>query len=81
MPNIELCDIETLRQTELGPYVDRSLEQKAPDPGFFAVMGHNPKLAETMYLAWMSCSNTGRIEHRIKEIMRLQLSRMAHCSY
>ena len=82
MANITLCDIETMRKSELlGPAIERCLEHRAPDPGYFAVMGHNPKLAETMYVAWMSCSNTGRIEHRIKEVMRLQLSRMAHCSY
>ncbi len=44
-------------------------------------MGHNLDLAEVMFVAWSTVFNTGRIAHTLKEIIRVMLSRMAHCSY
>jgi hypothetical protein len=81
MANITLLDIEALRQTELRPYIDKCLVHRAPDPGFFAVMGHNVKLAEAMFVAWDACFNTGRVSHTLKEIIRVLLSRMVSCTY
>ncbi len=45
------------------------------------MMGHNPDLSRSMYLAWGTVFNTGRIDHSLKEIIRVQLSRMADCTY
>jgi hypothetical protein len=81
MPNITMLDIEELRQTKLKPYIDQCLEHRAPDPGFHAMMGHNIDLAEAMFVAWDACFNKGRIPHPLKEIIRVQLSRAAACTY
>lgn len=81
MANITLLDIEMLKQTKLKPYVEMSLEHRAPDPGFHAVMGHNLDLAETMFKAWYEVFNRGKIPHALKEIIRVKLSRAASCSY
>lgn len=81
MPNITLLDIDALKATKLAPYIEMCLANRAPDPAFHAVMGHNPDLAETMFLAWNTVFNTGRIPHRLKEIIRVQLSRMVACTY
>ena len=81
MPNITMLDIEALRATKLKPYIDKCLEHRAPDPGFHAVMGHNIDLCEAMFVAWDACFNKGRIPHTLKEVIRVQLSRAANCSY
>jgi hypothetical protein len=81
MANITMLDIEELRKTKLRPYIDKCLEHRAPDPGFHAMMGHNIDLAEAMFLAWDACFNSGTVSHRIKEVIRVQLSRAAACSY
>lgn len=81
MANISLLDIEELKKTKLKPYIETSLEHRAPDPGFHAVMGHNLDLAEVMFKAWYQAFNTGRIPHHVKEIIRVKLSRAAACSY
>lgn len=81
MPNITLLDIDQLRQTKLGPYIDRCLVNRAPDPGFHAVMGHNIDLCEAMFVAWDTLFNSGTVGHRIKEVIRVQLSRMVSCTY
>ena len=81
MPNITMLDIEELSKTKLKPYIEKCLEHRAPDPGFHAMMGHNIDLCETMFVAWDTVFNTGRISHKLKEIIRVQLSRMAACVY
>jgi hypothetical protein len=81
MPNITMLDIEDLRQTKLRPYIDKCLEHRAPDPGFHAMMGHNLDLCEAMFVAWDACFNKGNIPHTLKEVIRVQLSRAASCSY
>lgn len=81
MPNITMLDIDELRQTKLRPYIDMCLVNRAPDPGFHAMMGHNIDLCEAMFVAWDTVFNTGAVSHKLKEIIRVQLSRMASCSY
>jgi hypothetical protein len=81
MPNITMLDIEALRKTKLKPYIEKCLEQRAPDPGFHAIMGHNLDLCEAMFVAWDTAFNTGRVSHKLKEIIRVLLSRIASCTY
>ena len=81
MANITMLDLEELRKTKLKPHIERCLELKAPDPGFHAMMGHNIDLAEAAYLAWTGVFNGGDLDHRLKEVIRVNLSRAANCSY
>ena len=81
MPNITMLEIDGLRGTKLAPYIEKCLANRAPDPGFHAMMGHNIDLCEAMFVAWDTLFNTGRIAHSLKEIIRVQLSRMAACTY
>jgi hypothetical protein len=81
MPNITMLDIERLKATKLGPYIEKCLANRAPDPGFHAMMGHNVDLCEAMFVAWDTLFNTGRVSHKLKELIRVQLSRMALCTY
>jgi hypothetical protein len=81
MSRITMLQPEDLLQTRLGPYVERSLRERAPDPGFFAVMGHNEELAQKLYAFWMKIFTTGLLSNELKEVMRVRLSRAAECNY
>ena len=81
MPNITMLDIEELKSTKLGPFIKKCLKHRAPDPAFHAMMGHNIELAQAMFIAWGTVFNTGKIDHKLKEIIRVQLSRMVDCNY
>jgi hypothetical protein len=81
MSNITMLDIEDLKKTKLAPFVNKALKHRAPDPAFHAMQGHNEELAKSMYLAWGTVFNTGVIDHKLKEIIRVQLSRRAFCNY
>ena len=81
MSNISMLGIDELMATELGPLVRKCLKHRAPDPAFHAIQGHNVGLSRAMYLAWGTVFNTGAVDHNLKEIIRIQLSRAAGCNY
>ena len=81
MANVSMLYLDELKKTKLRPYIERSLELRSPDPGFHAMMGHNIDLAEAAYLAWTGVFNAGDLDHRLKEVIRVNLSRAANCSY
>lgn len=81
MANITMLEIDELMETSLAPYVRKSLKHRAPDPAFHAIQGHNEALTKDMYVAWGTVFNTGAIDHTLKEIIRIQLSRAASCNY
>ncbi|MBL6958189.1 MAG: hypothetical protein ISR52_04355 [Rhodospirillales bacterium] len=81
MPNISMLDIEDVKNSKLGPFVKKSLRHRAPDPAFHCMLGHNPDLSKAMYIAWGTVFNTGVVDHKLKEIIRVQLSRSADCNY
>ena len=81
MPNISMLDIEELKKSALAPFVKKALRHRAPDPAFHSIQGHNPGLCKALYLAWGTVFNTGVVDHKLKEIIRVQLSRMADCNY
>ena len=81
MPNITMLDVDELQQGSLAPLIKKCLKHRAPDPAFHAMMGHNPDLSKSMYVAWGTVFSTGSVDHKLKEIIRVQLSRMADCNY
>jgi hypothetical protein len=76
-----MLDISDLRKTFLRPQIDRALRERAPDPGFFAIMGHNPDIASAVDNFWMNTFKAGTIRQELKEVVRVKLSRAAECHY
>ncbi len=81
MANITMLEIDELLESDLAPYVKKCLKHRAPDPAFHAIQGHNPALSAALYVAWGTVFNTGAVDHSLKEIIRIQLSRAALCNY
>lgn len=81
MANVAMLDIDELMETSLAPFVRKCLRHKAPDPAFHAIQGHNEDLSRAMYIAWGTVFNTGTVDHSLKEIIRIQLSRAVYCNY
>jgi hypothetical protein len=81
MPNISMLDVEELQKGRLAPFIKKCLRDRAPDPAFHAMMGHNPDLSASVYTAWGTLFSTGRVDHKLKEIIRIQLSRVVDCTY
>ncbi|MGI9604672.1 MAG: hypothetical protein ACR2P0_00905 [Acidimicrobiales bacterium] len=81
MPNISMIPIDDLLDSELAGFVKKCLRHKAPDPAFHSMQGHNPALSAALYVAWGTVFSSGIVDHSLKEIIRVQLSRAAFCNY
>ena len=81
MPNITMLEVDELLESELAPFVKKCLKHRAPDPAFHSIQGHNPELSKALYVAWGTVFNTGQVDHGLKEIIRVLLSRAASCNY
>jgi hypothetical protein len=81
MSNITMLAVNDLKKGKLGPFINKCLKYRAPDPAFHAIQGHNEELSKVLYIAWGTVFNSGKINHQLKEVIRVQLSRMAKCNY
>jgi hypothetical protein len=81
VPNITMLEVDDLLETDLAGFVKKCLRHRAPDPAFHAMQGHNQELSKALYVAWGTVFNTGTVDHTLKEIIRIQLSRAASCNY
>jgi hypothetical protein len=76
-----MLDIDELRRTRLAPLIDQALEHRAPDPGYFAVMGHHVDIAEAVYRYHLLTFSTGTFSAAFKETVRVGMGRRAECNY
>ena len=81
MSRLPLLDLEALRQTRLGPALERSLREGSPDPAYFALMGHNVDMAEAINSLARTVYGKGRLSPQLKEVIRVKLSVAAECNY
>ena len=68
-------------QREVSVLLRQATERGAPDPNFFRIMGHVPDLARKTYEVWHEAFNRGTLDHRLKELIRVKMSRHVSCSY
>ena len=81
MPNVDTIPLETLAQSPLRSLIDRARELKVPDPLFFQVLGHVPGYTEATFDALYRSHAEGNVDHKLKEIIRIRLARLAGDNY
>ena len=81
MPNVDTIPLETLAQSPLRSLIDRARELKVPDPLFFQVLGHVPGYTEATFDALYRSHAEGNVDHKLKEIIRIRLARLAEDNY
>jgi hypothetical protein len=81
MPNVRMLGDEEIHDPGLRELLRQATERGAPDPNFFRIMGHVPDLARKTYEVWHEAFNRGTVDHRLKELIRVKMSRYVACSY
>lgn len=81
MPNIRLLELDEIKDPTIRALIRQAEERGAPDPNFFRVMGHVPELCTRMYDLWTESFNRGSVDHRLKELVRIKMSRYVSCQY
>ena len=74
-------NVEELRNPELNALVDRCTALGVPDSTFAGILAHAPEYAKALLRALLISHAEGRIDHRLKEVIRVQLARIAGDTY
>ena len=78
---IEPVDRESIRDETLQALIARSEDTGVPDGRFVRLLAHVPGYAEALHDALDRSAACGRVDHRLKEIIRIQLARLAGDPY
>jgi alkylhydroperoxidase/carboxymuconolactone decarboxylase family protein YurZ len=81
MPNIRLLELDEIKDPKIREMIRQAEARGAPDPNFFRLMGHVPELCTRMYDLWTESFNRGSLDHRLKELVRVKMSRYVACQY
>lgn len=81
MPYIEPLKREEIRDPELLELIRRGEELGVPDALFSLILARVPAHAKALLRALLVSHAEGNVEHRLKEIIRVQLARIAGDPY
>lgn len=81
MAVIPLLPPEALDSPKLRKLMERARELNVPDEQFFRVLAHAPNYAEALFEAMHQSHALGTVDHKLKEIIRVQLARLAGDPY
>jgi AhpD family alkylhydroperoxidase len=67
------------------PALNRVLEKSerlsTPMPAWFLTLGHSPEMAVAYFDYWDRTHRGGKVDHRIKELMRIAVSTLLGCEF
>jgi len=75
VPESEVCD------PELRAIVERAARLSTPKPAWYLTLAHNPEVAKAYAAYWDSTHRGGRVEHRVKELMRIAIAQLLGCRF
>jgi alkylhydroperoxidase family enzyme len=80
-PNVSPLSLEEIRDAELRELIRRGEELGVPDSVFPRVLARAPDHAKALLRALLVSHAEGNVDHRLKEIIRVQLARGAGDPY
>jgi alkylhydroperoxidase family enzyme len=81
MPHIEPLNTEQIRDPELQALIRRCEELGVPDGVFPRILARAPAHAKALLRALLFSHTEGNVDHRLKEIIRVRLARIAGDPY
>jgi hypothetical protein len=81
MMTIDPVPLELIDDPGLKERLDQAQEIQTPDPLFLQIMAHVPSYAKAVFDAMYRSHVLGNVDHKLKEIIRIQLARLAKDTY
>jgi AhpD family alkylhydroperoxidase len=78
MPRV---DVATLGDAELDRIIENARRWSTPKPAWYETLAASPPIAKAFANYWDVAFRAGRVEHRIKELMRLAIAQLLGCSF
>jgi hypothetical protein len=79
--NIDPVPLELIDDPVLKQLLDQVREVQTPDLLFVQIMAHVPRSANAVFDALYRSHVLGAVDHKLKEIIRIQLARLAEDTY
>ena len=81
MARISYVDVDRLDDAELRGYMEQARRFGTPRPETQAIRSHVPAVARAFSRAWDRIFRNGVLEHSLKELCRVYVSRTIECNY
>lgn len=81
MPRISYPDLDRIDDPKVHAILDRARREGVPRPESQAIRAHVPELLKTFTAAWMTSFANGVLDHGIKELCRVYVSKTVDCGY
>jgi hypothetical protein len=81
MPYIPYVDPETVVDSEIRAYLERARREGTPRPESQAVRAHVPNVIRAFSQAWELTFRNGVVDHALKELCRVYVSKSIQCEY
>jgi hypothetical protein len=77
--------IHPVDERSIGPEVRQAFQDAAargaPNPTLLRILARHPAALNAFYAGWQETFYRGIVEHPLKELMRVRMARLRHCSY
>jgi hypothetical protein len=81
MPRIPYVDPEEISDPEIRAYLERARKEGTPRPESQAIRAHNPNVIRAFSQAWELTFRNGVVDHALKELCRVYVSKSIDCEY
>lgn len=80
LSRIEFVDPATL-DAECQELIRQADENGAPNSNLIRVLGHRPDVLKGFFHIWKATFEGGTLDHRLKELVRVQVADIYGCGY
>jgi len=81
MPNIPYVDPASVTDPEIQGYLERARQEGTPRPESQAIRANHPPVIRAFSQAWELTFRTGVVDHALKELCRVYVSKSIECEY
>ena len=81
MPNIDYPDLTAISDPEILRYLEHARVHGTPRPESQAIRAHNPNVIRAFSQAWDLTFRNGVLDHELKELCRVYVSKSIECEY
>jgi hypothetical protein len=81
MPHIPYIDPENIIDAEIRGYLDLARREGTPRPESQAIRANNPNVIRAFSQAWELTFRNGVVDHKLKELCRVYVSKSIDCEY
>jgi hypothetical protein len=81
MPRISYFPYEQVEDPELRGYLDHAARYGTPRPESQSIRAHVPAVLRSFSVNWQKTFRTGIVDHALKELCRVYVSKTVDCHY